>query len=343
MRTSAAVFGLSIVLLGAPAFAQSTGGPGAASPATPAPTGNGATAATPTPQQVEEARQHFQRGVDLYKEGDFRGCLLELRRAQAIAPNYRILFNIAQTHMSLQQYAQARDAYRQYLEQGGATVPPQRKTAVQEELARLEARVGKLDVKSNVAGAEIVIDDELVGMTPLEKPLEVSAGRRKITISSTRGTVTRYIDVGGADTTTAELNVVEQQAVIAPVAPGPATPAPPSATYDPPAVDRPSRSAAPWISLGLTGLFTAGAVTSGILALNAKSELDDRAATPGVSTSRVDDARDNARLFSIGTDVLAGAAIIGAGITTYLFLTQPKQSSTQVGVGPGRVSLSGSF
>jgi len=325
--------------------------------AAPAARAQHSTPPAPTTAQVEEARQHFTRGVDLYKEGDYRGCLLELRRAQQIAPNYRILFNIGQTLMLLQQYAGARDAYKQYLEQGGAAVPKDRLKVVQDELARLETRVGKLDIKVNVAGAEVVIDDESVGTAPLTTPLEVSAGRRKVTASSGRGTVTRLIDVIGGETVAVELTIVESNSVPTVVPVGPpgsvaSTATRPSGPTEPPEERASSGSAAPWVSLTITGLLAAGAVTTGFMALGAKKDLNDRIDTPGTSTSRIDDARDSARVLGITTDALAAAAIIGAGVTTYLFIVNGKRSSgqttpppntTQVGFGVGRLSLSGSF
>src|SRR5215813_11224181 len=38
---------------------------------------------------------HFSRGLELYDEGDLRAALFEFTRAQEIAPNYKLFYNIA--------------------------------------------------------------------------------------------------------------------------------------------------------------------------------------------------------------------------------------------------------
>jgi hypothetical protein len=299
-----------------------------------------------TAAAVDEARRHFVRGVDLFKEGDHRGALIEFRRAQSLAPNFRVLFNIGQTLMMLQEYAGARDAFRGYLDKGSVSIPAPRRAAVEEEVKRLEARIGQVEIRVNVPGAEITIDDEVVGVAPLGGPLQVSAGRRKVTVSSA-GTqsVTRYVDVVGADQTVVEVTLIE--AIHAPaVAPAPI----PLVIGDEPSVPSRARernegrpSSAPWIAAGATGILTAGAVVSGILALRAKSDLDKHVASPGAEIADIDSARNRARTFSIGTDVLGACAVVAAGVTGYLFFTTRRSSGVAVAVSPGRVGLSGSF
>ena len=40
-----------------------------------------------------EARAHFSRGVEFYKEGDYRTALIEFKRAYEVLPNYKVLYN----------------------------------------------------------------------------------------------------------------------------------------------------------------------------------------------------------------------------------------------------------
>lgn len=299
----------------------------------------------PSAAAAAEARRHFTRGVELYKEGDYRGTLIELRRAESLAPNYRVLFNIGQTLMVLQQYAEAREAFREYLEKGGVAIPAQRRGAVEEELKRLDARIGQIDVRVNVAGAEITIDDEVVGAAPLAVR-EVSAGRRKITVSAPgHHPITRYVDVVGDERGVVEITlepafspqttsrvVVERSASFS---------SSPSAS---PTRETSSASVAPWVALGATGLTAAAAVVSGVLTLDAKHDLDAQVATPSANASDIDAARSRGRTYSIATDILGGCALVGAGITGYLFITR-RPSATRVGFGvsPGGASLSGAF
>src|ERR1043165_5818761 len=64
---------------------------------------------------VKEAGKHFQRGVTLYNEADYRAALVEFKRAYEIAPNSAVLYNIGQTYYQLQNYAAALVALGRYL------------------------------------------------------------------------------------------------------------------------------------------------------------------------------------------------------------------------------------
>jgi len=56
---------------------------------------------------VREAGKHFQRGVTLYNETDYRAALVEFRRAYDLAPNAAVLYNIGETEYQLRDYASA--------------------------------------------------------------------------------------------------------------------------------------------------------------------------------------------------------------------------------------------
>src|SRR5205823_3161495 len=68
---------------------------------------------------MDEGRKHFQAGVQFYKEGDFRAALIEFKRAYESAPNYKVLYNLGQTNLELQDYAQALTSFQKYLTDGG--------------------------------------------------------------------------------------------------------------------------------------------------------------------------------------------------------------------------------
>src|SRR5262249_23789803 len=43
---------------------------------------------------MDEARAHYSKGVQLYNEGSYDAALVELERANKLAPSYRILYSI---------------------------------------------------------------------------------------------------------------------------------------------------------------------------------------------------------------------------------------------------------
>ena len=58
-----------------------------------------------TSSVTERAREHFERGVDYYGEGDYRAALIEFQRAYSIQPTYRLLYNLGQVAYELRDYA----------------------------------------------------------------------------------------------------------------------------------------------------------------------------------------------------------------------------------------------
>jgi uncharacterized membrane protein len=46
---------------------------------------------------TRDAGKHFQRGVSLYGEADYRAALIEFKRAYALAPNAAVLYHVGQT------------------------------------------------------------------------------------------------------------------------------------------------------------------------------------------------------------------------------------------------------
>src|SRR5258706_11621719 len=128
---------------------------------------------TPTQASADEAGVHFRRGIDLFKEADFRGALIEFRRANQIAPNFRVQYNLAQCYLEMQDYAGALRAFQAYLSEGKAQVPRDRRAQVEGEIKKLQSRVAPVEITSNVARAQGRVDDDVVGTTPLDKPVLV--------------------------------------------------------------------------------------------------------------------------------------------------------------------------
>jgi hypothetical protein len=295
----------------------------------------------------EEALVRFQRGVTLYNEGDFRAALIEFKRAYEVAPNYRVLFNLGQSSMELQDYAAALRFFESYLSEGGKEIPPDRRTVAEAEVKKLQSRVARLTVKVNLDGAEVLIDDVSVGVSPLKEPVLVSAGRRKV--SAQRAGIpamSRIVDLAGGD----RLDVSLELAAARPAPTTPASAAPPpsvSAAPLPPPPPEKHLGAPFWISLGTTAALLGTTTVTGLLAVSAHSTFNNDIQTRGVSHDEVESARSRNKTLALVTDVLGGLTLVGAGLTTYFALSAspPKadQASLQVRLSPSGVSLLGSF
>jgi hypothetical protein len=129
-----------------------------------------ALASPPTPsaqaQPQVQAEEHFLRAVALYRDGDLEGAYIEFKRAHQISPHYRILYNLATVSIERHDYARAISFYEQYLRDGGAALPEDRRRDVTLSLAELETRVGQLTIETESEGWRLFVNDTLVG-TPV--------------------------------------------------------------------------------------------------------------------------------------------------------------------------------
>jgi tetratricopeptide (TPR) repeat protein len=301
-------------------------------------------------EDVAEARTRYKKGLDLYEDGAFDAALIEFQRAYDLAPSYKILYNIGLVQLQLNDFSGALRSFRRYLDDGGKKIDQKRRGEVEKEIKKLEGRVASLELKSNVDGAEILVDDLEVGETPLDAPLLVNAGKRKITLSKS-GYVptTRVVVVAGGDSKTLELELRPGQGS----APTPLETKPSKADTatkrapGKPVAAGPTRKV-PWLAWGITGGLAVGTTVAGVLTLGAQKDLDDKKNQPS-SKQALDDAAGKTRTFAIVTDVLLVGTVAVGGYATYLtFFKKPDdaradQSAVWLSVGPGRVDVAGSF
>jgi tetratricopeptide (TPR) repeat protein len=272
-----------------------------------------------TDANVEEARQRFQRGAELFKEGSFDAALAEFSRAYDLAPNFRLLYNLAQVQLERHDYAAALRFYRDYLKQGGSALEPERREQVEREIAQLENRVATLTVTSNVAGAELTIDGALVGTLPLE-PVMVSSGVRRLSLRKAGySPVERSLTVVGGDQLRLELRME--------------TPRDESARAAAPAqADRAQSSSVHpgvWVGLVATGALAGTAVVFGVLTSGADDDLDAELERFPGRPRAIDDERSRLKLYAGLTDGFAGAAILSAVVTTYFALKGTSREKAQ--------------
>jgi hypothetical protein len=290
---------------------------------------------------VEQARKHFNQGLKLYKDGDFDAALVQFERAYAEKPNFKVLYNIAQCHFELHQYVEARDTLQRYLKDAAGTLDMERQIRVESDVSELQRRIAHLTLTVNVTGATVYVDGKKVGVTPLSAAVDVSEGQRTISVESTdRGSKQRVVRVGGGEDQTINIDFAAPSA--APVA---AT-TPTAKTESPrPQASSNGLGAGFWVSGGLALALGAGAGVTGYLALKAQDDHKKDLETFGVTPGDLDDTRKRAKTFALTSDILAGSAIVCAGVATVLLITHDSGKGEQVGlgVGPGNVTLRGRF
>jgi hypothetical protein len=320
----------------------------------------------PAEATTREAQQHFRRGIELYKEGDHAGALVEFKRSYDLSLNYRVLYNLGQTEYQLQRYAEALDALETYLAKGGADLPAARRAAVEADVRQLAGHVGWVAVKVNVDGAQILVDGEPAGISPLPAALRLSIGRRRISVSWVgMASQDRWLDLAAGDH--AEVAFDLPAPAVAASAPADATPAPPppsapiheatAAPVPPPATPATAaaRTAAAsggpplWLLWGATGALAGATVVAGVLTVSAKNDLDAQMNTFPGDAAAIDAARSRGRAWGLTADVLGGAAVLGGATALYFTLSsrggRPPASARALEwtLGPANAGLRGRF
>lgn len=126
-------------------------------------------AGAPRPDVTAEAKAHFKKGTELYRQARYREAINEFETAYKLKPHGVMHFNIAQCYERLGEIAAALRSYHDYLRE----VPgADDRSSVMEAMSNLEARlsatgVQQLLVYSEPSEAEVWIDGQSRGRTPL--------------------------------------------------------------------------------------------------------------------------------------------------------------------------------
>jgi hypothetical protein len=255
------------------------------------------TAAVSGQTRLQQARERRQRALQLYDEGAFDLSLVELRRAYELAPTYRLLYDIALLSLLVSDYAGAMDAFERYSREGGEAITTARRAAVEDKLRQLAAQVVVVDVRVNIDGARVFVDDRSQGISPLPAPLRMNAGFRRISAQA-KGRLpdTRGIELRPGDQATIELSLATA-AVDARLEPSMNSPA----------------SRVPWVAWGGTAVLVVAAAATGARALSAQHEYERLTRELGVTRQELDDVDQRAFHWSVAADVL-GVSALALGI-----------------------------
>jgi hypothetical protein len=155
-----------------------------------------------------EAKQHFDRALELVDQGSLEQAVAEFQRAYDLLPHYAVLYNLGQAYVALGRSVEAVDALSRYLEQGGDKVPAKRRTEVKNEIARQQARIALVTITVEPAGAVVMVDDTKVGTAPLADAIRLTTGDHRVTARLDGYQVaTKEISVAGPQEVTVALEL----------------------------------------------------------------------------------------------------------------------------------------
>jgi hypothetical protein len=287
-----------------------------------------------------QAAASFDVGMELFNEQNWSGALDAFELAYSLNPNYIVLFNIGACMRELQRYPEALDAFQRYLSEGGANVRPEKRAQAEEAIAGLAPFLSHVRMVTSVDGAEILVNDQVRGTSPLAEPLVLGAGHYVIVARADGFHDAReeFDAVGGQDSEV-ELTL-ESLETAAPVPP------PPSAAEPEPWYN----DWAGWTSAGV-GVVAVGVGSYFLWA--ASDNETKRDAAPNLADAH--DFDDDAQ-----TDWVVGGILVGVGgaalITGAILLAitddeVPPSADTEVApgvalvpfVGPNGLGIAGTF
>ena len=287
---------------------------------------------------AREASRHFQRGVDLYTDGDYRGALVEFKKAYTLLPRSNVLYDIGETEYQLQDYSSALKTLERFLSETGQGAP--HRPEVEETVEVLKTRVGRIALSADVNGCDVTVDDQAQGTTPLGRALLVSVGTRKVSVNCAGRPISqKRVEVSGGDTVRVDMRI----------APPMVTPHEASGPSEKDRLaQRQSNIQTAWTVTALLGATTIGLYTAALIESNQLGDLKQRYPTdPGALDSK---SKWTTGL-SIGGDVMAGATAAALCVSAYLTWSTPddkkahasRGSDVHVGVSWNGIAVSGRF
>ncbi|HMJ09752.1 MAG TPA: PEGA domain-containing protein [Polyangiaceae bacterium] len=286
----------------------------------------------------------YQQGNELLRTHRYAEAVQRYRAALGEAKNTKALLNLSIALHQLNRNVEAADALAAYLEDPAHN--PEKVEFARALLATVTAKLATLRLETDASGAEVLIDGQSVGSTPLSEPLRLDPGRHSIVLKNSAGSTSETLQLAPGEHRQLELQLgsaipqttprrarsVHEARVAAPAAPRN------------PREER-SRSIEGqrlWaIVVGGAGLASLG--VGSVFAVNAFSRWHDaeekcpanRCANRG-DLELDDDARRAARISTGAFVVGATALAAGAG----LWLTAPGSSSqVRAAISPGDARL----
>lgn len=270
-----------------------------------------------------EASVHFQRGVELYNDGDFRGALVEFKKAYALWPRANVLYNVGQTEFQLLDYAAALRTMERYLAETGPNAA--HRAEVEGAVETLRGRVGRIALATSVPDCEVTIDDQPAGATPISQPILVSVGVRRLGIHCPgRPVVGRQVEITAGETVRLD-----------PKLPAPAAGATVQRAGTPaPAKDAPRPTTRTSVAIGwsFSAVLAAATLGVGIATLVEQGRLAEMKGTYPVMRDALDRQGSLTLGLSIASDALAAAALVAIGVSTYLTVKYHRERKLRLGV-----------
>lgn len=128
---------------------------------------------------VKYSKEYFDRGIILFKAGDYQGALENFTISYNLRPHAKLRLNIGICLFNLGRYAEAGNELEAFLREGG-DLGPDLVAKADKYLGEIKVKVGRLSITVDVEGILLKIDDADIGTSPLEGGVFVEPGSHEI-------------------------------------------------------------------------------------------------------------------------------------------------------------------
>jgi hypothetical protein len=136
----------------------------------------------PTPEEVQQAQVRWNEGKAYFDAGNFEAARVAFKQAYTVFPHAAFLQNLGEAELRTGRPVEAARHFTAFLRAGNTGSPAQRELA-KKSLAKASEKLGSIIITTNVDDAEIRVDDELVGRSPLgSMAWYVEPGRHVVTV-----------------------------------------------------------------------------------------------------------------------------------------------------------------
>jgi hypothetical protein len=158
-----------------------------------------------------DARRDYDAGKLLFEDGDYATALLKYQAAYDRTHDPRLLWNVAVCQKDLRHYAKAAATLARYLAEGGDLLSPADRHDAQELSRAIAPFTVPTTIQVSEPGAQVWIDEELAGQSPLPGTVALDMGTRRVRVKKDGFRVfDREFPVGGSAATTIDVTLERQ-------------------------------------------------------------------------------------------------------------------------------------
>jgi hypothetical protein len=118
----------------------------------------------------------YQNGRTLYAAGDFASALASFERAFSVTPDPRLLWNMAACERKLEHFVRVLELVDRYVRESGSMLSEQEREEAARVVTAVRGFVASVTISTQPEGAQVFVDDQAVGRTPLSAPVLVDPG-----------------------------------------------------------------------------------------------------------------------------------------------------------------------